>query len=201
MGKQRDIDNYMALLSAGLGMMGGTSPFAAANIGQGAQAGIKTFSDSQARRAAEENAILSGRLGMYKYAGSRSQAEALMQLRKEMAEKADLRAREVAAANRGEKIREFDISQEAKASTRLADITKNIEAQAEKNIAADVRKNVDKDRERFKQMEIERLTRANKTIPKLYKQLYGPDSDPFEGMTSGGGGMSKERASQFKVER
>jgi hypothetical protein len=200
-GKQRDIDNYMALLSAGLGMMGGTSPFAGANIGQGAQAGIKTFSDAQARRAAEENAILSGRLGMYKYAGSRSQAEALMQLRKDMAEKSDLRAREIAAATRGEKIREFDIGQEAKASSRLADITKNIEAQAEKNIASDVRKNLDKDRERFKQMEIERLTRANKTIPRLYKQLYGPDSDPFEGMTSGGGGMSKERASQFKVER
>jgi hypothetical protein len=84
LGKQRDIDNYMALLSAGLGMMGGTSPFAGANIGQGAQAGVKTFADSQARRIAEENAILSGRLGEYRYAGSRSQAEALMQLRKDM---------------------------------------------------------------------------------------------------------------------
>jgi hypothetical protein len=124
-----------------------------------------------------------------------------MQLRKDMAEKSDLRAREIAAATRGEKIREFDIGQEAKASARLADITKNIEAQAEKNIAADVRKNLDKDREKFKQMEIERLTRVNKTIPKLYKQVYGPDADPFEGMTSTGGGMSKERASQFKVER
>jgi hypothetical protein len=201
MGKQRDIDNYMALLSAGLGMMGGTSPFAAANIGQGAQAGIKTFSDSQARRAAEENAILSGRLGMYKYAGSRSQAEALMQLRKDMAEKSDLRARELAAATRGEKIREFDIGQVTKARDRLADITKNIEAQAEKNIAADVRKNVDKDREKFKQMEIERLMRSNRSLPELYKKIHGPDADMFEGMTSGGGGMSKERASQFKVER
>ena len=84
LGKQKDIDNYMSLLSAGLGMMGGTSPFAAANIGQGAQAGIKTFSDAQARRAAEENSILSGRLGMYKYAGSRAQADAMMQLRKDL---------------------------------------------------------------------------------------------------------------------
>jgi len=50
-------------------MMGGTSPFAAANIGQGAQAGVKTFADSQTRRAAEENAILSGRLGLEKYRG------------------------------------------------------------------------------------------------------------------------------------
>lgn len=82
--KQRDIDNYMALLSAGLGMLGGTSPHAAANIGQGAQAGIKTYGDSATRRAAEENAILSGRLGAYKYAGTRAQADAMMQLRKDL---------------------------------------------------------------------------------------------------------------------
>jgi len=84
LGKQRDIDNYMALLSAGLGMMGGTSPFAAANIGQGAQAGIKTYGDSATRRVAEENAILSGRLGAYRYGGSREQADAMMQLRRDL---------------------------------------------------------------------------------------------------------------------
>lgn len=44
--QQREIDNYMALLSAGLGMMGGTSPYASANIGQGAQQGIATFQRS-----------------------------------------------------------------------------------------------------------------------------------------------------------
>ena len=65
--KQRDIDNYMSLLSAGLGMMGGTSPFAAANIGQGAQAGVSHALQAQRTRAAEENAMLSGRLGLYKY--------------------------------------------------------------------------------------------------------------------------------------
>ena len=65
--KQRDIDNYMSLLSAGLGMMGGTSPFAAANIGQGAQAGISHALQAQRTRAAEENALVSGRLGLYKY--------------------------------------------------------------------------------------------------------------------------------------
>jgi hypothetical protein len=65
--KQKDIDNYMSLLSAGLGMMGGTSPFAAANIGQGAQAGISHALQAQKTRAAEENALMSGRLGLYKY--------------------------------------------------------------------------------------------------------------------------------------
>jgi hypothetical protein len=65
--KQKDIDNYMSLLSAGLGMMGGTSPFAAANIGQGAQAGISHALQASRGRAADENALLSGRLGLYKY--------------------------------------------------------------------------------------------------------------------------------------
>jgi hypothetical protein len=65
--KQKDIDNYMSLLSAGLGIMGGTSPFAAANIGQGAQAGISHALQAQRSRAADENAIMSGRLGLYKY--------------------------------------------------------------------------------------------------------------------------------------
>jgi soluble lytic murein transglycosylase-like protein len=184
LGKQKDIDNYMSLLSAGLGMMGGTSPFAAANIGQGAQAGIKTYGDAAARRAAEENAILSGHLGAYKYGGSRAQADALMALRREMMEKTDARQRELAAATRGEKVREFDTVQSSKALSRLGDITKNIEAQAEKNIAADVLKNVHKDREKYKLAEIERLTRANKSIPKLYKTAYGEDADYLEGMSS-----------------
>jgi len=65
--KQRDIDNYMSLLSAGLGMMGGTSPFASANIGTGAQQGINYALQAGRGRAADENALLSGRLGLYKY--------------------------------------------------------------------------------------------------------------------------------------
>lgn len=65
--QQREVDNYMALLSAGLGMMGGTSPYAAANIGQGAQQGIATFQRSAAQRGQEERDILSGQLALEKY--------------------------------------------------------------------------------------------------------------------------------------
>jgi soluble lytic murein transglycosylase-like protein len=86
--KQKDIDNYMSLLSAGLGMMGGTSPFAAANIGQGAQAGISHALQAQRSRAAEENALLSGRLGLYKYQQSaeanKQNKEYLQEHRKEL---------------------------------------------------------------------------------------------------------------------
>jgi hypothetical protein len=63
-GKQRRIDAYMSLLQAGLGMMGGTSPYAAANIGQGASQGIAAQIAARKAQVAEENAILSGQLGL-----------------------------------------------------------------------------------------------------------------------------------------
>jgi hypothetical protein len=55
--KQKEEDKYLALLAAGLGMMGGTSPFAAANIGQGGLHGIQALATSNKDRAAEKNAL------------------------------------------------------------------------------------------------------------------------------------------------
>jgi hypothetical protein len=54
---QAQKDKYMALVSAGLGMMSGTSPNAFANIGQGAQAGIASYMSSGKQRAAEKAAL------------------------------------------------------------------------------------------------------------------------------------------------
>jgi len=62
----REQDKYLALLQAGLGMMGGTSPFAAANIGQGASTGVAALMASNKQRAAEENSIMAGQLGQAK---------------------------------------------------------------------------------------------------------------------------------------
>lgn len=50
-------DRNLALLAAGLGMMGGTSPYAFANIGQGALKGVEFLGGSKAKRAAELNAL------------------------------------------------------------------------------------------------------------------------------------------------
>jgi soluble lytic murein transglycosylase-like protein len=57
---QRKQDAYLSLLSAGLGIMGGTSPYAAVNIGQGAQAGIAAQAAARKTQAAEEAATLKG---------------------------------------------------------------------------------------------------------------------------------------------
>jgi hypothetical protein len=65
-GKQRDIDNYMALLSAGLGIAGGKSRNALENINAGAQQGINYMMQAGRTRSADERNLLSGHLGLEK---------------------------------------------------------------------------------------------------------------------------------------
>jgi soluble lytic murein transglycosylase-like protein len=55
--KQKEEDKYLALLAAGLGMMGGTSRYAGANIGAGALQGVSSLMESNKQRAAEKNAL------------------------------------------------------------------------------------------------------------------------------------------------
>jgi hypothetical protein len=50
-------DRNLALLAAGLGMMGGTSPYAFTNIGAGGAKGVEALAASKARRAAELSAL------------------------------------------------------------------------------------------------------------------------------------------------
>jgi hypothetical protein len=64
---QKKINAYMALLSAGLGMMSGTSPHAAANIGAGGQQGVQTYLAGNKDITAQQNALMQGRLGLEKY--------------------------------------------------------------------------------------------------------------------------------------
>lgn len=67
--KQGAIDSNLALMMAGLGMAGGTSKNALENISKGAQLGLGTYMTGAKQRAAGENAILSGRLGLEKMRG------------------------------------------------------------------------------------------------------------------------------------
>lgn len=55
--KGAEEDKYMAILQAGLGMLGGTSPYAMANIGAGALQGVKGYGESKRARAAEALAL------------------------------------------------------------------------------------------------------------------------------------------------
>ena len=68
--KQKSQDANLALLSAGLGMMGGTSRYALENIGKGALAGVQNFSESSKQRAAEKAALDKSMLYATRYQGA-----------------------------------------------------------------------------------------------------------------------------------
>jgi hypothetical protein len=68
--KQRGDDKNMALLTAGLGMLGGTSPYAFENIGKGALAGVQQLGESRKQRGAEQAALDKSMLYATRYQGA-----------------------------------------------------------------------------------------------------------------------------------
>jgi hypothetical protein len=62
--KDKETNKYLALLQAGLGMMGGTSQYAGANIGQGASQGVAAYLAGRRQESADERALMSGQLGL-----------------------------------------------------------------------------------------------------------------------------------------
>jgi len=67
LGKQRSEDRNMALLAAGLGMLGGESPYAFANIGKGGLSGVSYLSDANKQRAAQQAALDKNRVAAMHY--------------------------------------------------------------------------------------------------------------------------------------
>jgi soluble lytic murein transglycosylase-like protein len=68
LGKQRKDDQNMALLAAGLGMLGGESPYAFSNIGKGGLSGVSYLSEANKQRAAEKAALDKNRVAAMHYA-------------------------------------------------------------------------------------------------------------------------------------
>jgi len=60
----------MALLTAGLGMLGGTSQYAFENIGKGALAGVQQYGESNKQRATEQAALDRSMLYANRYQGA-----------------------------------------------------------------------------------------------------------------------------------
>lgn len=67
LGKQRSEDRNMALLAAGLGMMGGESPYAFSNIGKGGLSGISYLAEANKQRAAQQAALDKNRIAAMHY--------------------------------------------------------------------------------------------------------------------------------------
>lgn len=75
---QREQDKWLGLLSAGLGMMGGTSPFGISNIGRGAMQGLGQYAEL-AKGTAGEKAALDKALGSALYRKDLMAAQATKQ--------------------------------------------------------------------------------------------------------------------------
>ena len=75
--QQREQDRYMALLAGGLGMMGGTSPHALANVGQGGMKGVEALLAANKITGAQENAAMKGQLGAYQLQQNQETRKAL----------------------------------------------------------------------------------------------------------------------------
>jgi hypothetical protein len=79
MDKAAEKDKWQAGLAAGLGILGGTSPYALENIGKGGQMGVQQLAQLQKTRAAQEAAT--GKLY-----GTATQAEIMNKIRRDQLE-------------------------------------------------------------------------------------------------------------------
>jgi hypothetical protein len=113
-GKQKRIDAYMSLLQAGLGIMGGTSPNAAANIGQGASQGIAAQLAARRSQVADENAILTGQLGLSRAElYDKMRRDTLRQTAEKTAGELGLRKTDQGIRQQAQNIREGDLRRKA----------------------------------------------------------------------------------------
>lgn len=175
---QREQDKYLAMLSAGLGIMGGRSQHAFENIGQGAQLGIQSLAQSNAQRAAEQNALMSGRLGLAKIGAAERQALAAQDLRKEMQQNALTQQKLLAGARSQEAAQALGIRQEEKSMKLLSDIESNARKAGEKKAELDPKLNVDD--------YVQKVLRSHKVYGPLFQEVY--KRNPFEDVDAGGGG-------------
>ena len=79
--KDREMNKYLALMQAGFGMMGGTSPYAAVNIGQGAEKGIGAYAGLNKQSQDQMHDLAAEELGMYKYGSAAQNAAAERELK------------------------------------------------------------------------------------------------------------------------
>ena len=102
MAKDKEENKYLALLQAGLGIMGGTSPYASANIGQGAGQGIAAYLAGQKQSSADDRALQQGMLGL-------SRADLYDKMHKaDLAQKKESKAESLKVSSARQQATEFD---------------------------------------------------------------------------------------------
>jgi len=168
---QAEQDKYLSLLQAGLGMLGGTSPFAAANIGQGAMQGVNTYAALGRQRGDEQKSLLSAQLGLERYGQLGALTKEQMALRKELAAQEDLRKRELAGAAIDEKAARRGVSEEKMYADRLAQMEKLAQNEALAKFKGAI---LPEEKERIFAQALTGL-RSDPAYRKLYSRVHGMD--------------------------
>lgn len=182
----------MALLQAGLGMMGGTSQHAMANIGAGGAQGLAALAQAKAARTAEENALLSGRLGLEKIGATRDYQDAAMQMRRDL-QKDVLAQRDAASKLSASEKSENRLLREKK---EWADQLESMRKDATTRLLAKMKGAVMPEQQTLIEAQALESLKSDPDYIDLYKKVYGRAP-----RGAGSGTMSTERAGQFKVER
>jgi hypothetical protein len=163
----RKENQNMALLQAGLGILGGTSPYAMANIGQGALHGANAYAQGNKEIQGQEKDLMSAQLGLAKYKSAAENAAA------ERAATAAYRE-----AMLGQKSESAEATQSDRAFVRLQQMEKDLTAQA----SAPYKNNpmFQSNPEKFAvqvQNNLEALKRNNKVYNQLYKNAMNVAPD------------------------
>lgn len=174
--KQQESDKYLALLSAGLGMMGGTSPFAAANIGAGGLKGVQAMQQAEASRAAQERGLMGLELGVGRYGQYGKLQEAQQEMNK-LWKQEQIEAKKAALT---ESQRSHLAAERDRAERNLSSVVKFVSANLIKDIG-------------LSESEREQKVWSHPLVIKAARDA-GMDVSSL-------GGMSPDRASKFSVER
>lgn len=179
--KRREEDKYMALLQAGLGMMGGTSPNAFANIGAGATQGLQSLAEARKAATAEENALLSGRLGLAKIGTAKEQADAMMQLRKDLAGQTNERLKQTSEEQN--RLRQESLDERKRKD--LAGQLGQMEKLATTKLLAKMKSSIIPGQESLIEAQALEALYADPAYRALYKKVHG--MDPMGGTIASGG--------------
>lgn len=183
---QRGEDRNMALLAAGLGMMGGTSPYAFANVGQGGLSGMQYLSEANKARAAEKAALDKNQVAAMRY--------------KDLGNIAAGDKAAMLAIRQGEltvKQNELTEKQRLHNMSSLGQLQKMSEAKAQAALKTQGILGVENinDPQMQKQLSdwVEQDLAKNKAYNKLYQETYGFPYDVTPTTTSGGNVMKFDK--------
>ncbi len=188
--KQKTEDRNMALLAAGLGMMGGTSSNAFTNIGQGGLSGMSYLADANKQRAAQSAALSKNELvaQRYKELGetAKGNQSGLMALKA-----GELAVHQGTLANEQQKVLENSLERMSKSAEASANawIKANPMAGFSLENAGDVAQ--------IKQQ----LLAKDPRYQSVYRQLEGTDFVVPNMGTAGGGTLAEQAAAALKAKK